>query len=154
LRRFSEGFFVGSGSAAAEAAERAGLGVGIVLEGLPGLLIIFLVPLFAALLKLVTPGSRPYVGHLAEGLHLHVVAFVLMAANAPLRGLGEDALTTLLPLALFGVFMVAAVGRVHDLKWWSSAARTLVLIAIYLTVAAASIGVMLAIVFVTSGGAL
>lgn len=153
LESFTEGFFVGAGDGPSDlAAAKAALGAEMVAAGLPGLLIIFYVPVFATLLHLSHRSAGPFVGHLTTALHLHTVFFLVMAAFAPLRaifGADSDAVTAPLLLSILGVFLVAVLVRVYDLTWWRAAIRSVLIVVSYAAVASFSVALILIIALET-----
>jgi hypothetical protein len=150
LEEFIRGFVDASGATSATASEvSVEFGSQVVTESLPGLLIIFLVPVFAALLWALNRGAGAFVGHLVMALHVHAVFFAGIVATAPIylmlgerwASLGEPVLF----LALFS-FLCASIARVYALSPWRSVGRALAVISAYSAVAAVAVAGLLFVV--------
>ena len=125
-------------------------GLGKSAEGLveimPAVMILFLVPIFGALVHIMTSMSAPFVGDVVLALHTHTVLFLWIALTVPLRmtfGHGWDIVGTPAALAILTLYLCGALVRVHGLAWGPALARTLVVLLIYSGLACTTIGVIL-----------
>lgn len=91
------------------------------------LVMFFMLPIYATLLKLVFLGTRRlYVDHLVFSLHLHTVWFLLLipAIALPFAWAG----LFLLPIPLY---TVAALQHAYSASWWATLLRSCVLVLLY-----------------------
>lgn len=103
-------------------------------DDLPRLMFLLL-PIFALLLKIATPG-RLYFDHLIFSLHLHSAAYVVLALMLPLEHvphwlpIGAQVLLFVYLLSYF----VIAVRRVYATSWVVAIAKSLAVLFAYLVV--------------------
>lgn len=147
LEEFIQGFIDARGAPSLGATDSsAQFGAQIITESLPGLLILFFVPFFAAMLWALNRGDGAFVRHLVMAFHLHTVFFAGIVATAPINLLLGDASERLgepvLFVALFS-FLCASIGRVYELSPLRSIGRSLVLLSAYSVVAAITVAAML-----------
>jgi hypothetical protein len=101
-------------------------------DDLPRLMFVLL-PIFALLLKITTPG-RLYFDHLIFSVHLHSAAYVVLALMLPLEHVPHwlpIGLQVLLFAYLLSYFVIA-VRRVYGSSWTIAIARSLVVLLAYL----------------------
>ncbi len=82
--------------------------------------VLFMMPVFAGLLRLVLPGGRSFSEHVVFAMHFHTVVYILAAIVLPLvevtrGGPVEAALALSLPLAVL-VHFVLALRRVYGVS--------------------------------------
>lgn len=91
------------------------------------LVMFFMLPIFAALLKLLFLGTRRfYVDHLVFSLHLHTVWFLLLTPAIALPF--EWAALFLVPIP---VYTVAALQHAYSASWWATLLRSCALGLLY-----------------------
>lgn len=103
-------------------------------EDLPRLMFVLL-PMFAALLKIAFP-RRLYFDHLIHSLHMHSVAYIILALMLPLEEVGHwlpIALQTLI-FAYFPVYVVVSTRRVYDTGWLVAALKAFAVLFAYMVV--------------------
>lgn len=156
LEGFVQGFLGAPSASGAEPSETARVGEAIVLRGLPGILILVLVPFFAMALYLLNRLEGAFVSHFVAALHLHAMFFLVVAATAPL-GILPNALWTKtvepVLLVLLFAFLCVSLARVYELSAWRALARAFVLISIYSLATTAMIGLVLVLFVELSGRA-
>lgn len=105
-------------------------------DDLPRLMFLLL-PLFALLLKAVFP-RRLYFDHLVFSLHLHCVAYVVMALLLPLeQAAGRHWIPLIGQLALFAyllAYVVISIRRVYRCRWFGAALRATIVLFGYMLV--------------------
>ncbi len=146
LEEFIRGFVDARGGPTGSSAQ---LGAEIITESLPGLLIIFFVPFFAAVLQVLNRGAGAFVSHLVMALHVHTMFFAGIVAAAPFglilgerwERVGEPVLF----LFLFA-YLCASIARVYDIAAWRAVGRSLVLVSIYSVVAVMAVAGTLLVV--------
>lgn len=107
---------------------------GRVMEWVPALLIVVLVPTFAVLSRTILGGRPAYLSvHVVFSLHVHSVLFILLLAYQPLRIVAwVDDWGLLLVALLFGGYVVAAARRVFARGWSETTARVTLLLILHL----------------------
>ena len=119
---------------ATDAAEQARL----VADHLARLMFILL-PLFALLLKLAFH-NRLYFDHLIHSLHLHSVAYIVLALMLPIEPIADESVVALmLQLALFAYLLgsfIVSVRRVYDVSWLAASVRAAGILAGYIIIVA------------------
>ncbi len=150
LEEFIQGFVDASGGSSATASDTSvELGAQVVTESLPSLLIIVLVPVFAALLWALNRGAGAFVGHLVMALHVHSVFFVGVVVTAPIYLMLGDHWAVVgepvLFLALFS-FLCASIARVYALEPGWAVVRALAAISAYSIIAAMAVAGLLFVV--------
>ena len=128
------------------------VGTRVIIEGLPGLLLILFVPFVAVVLRLASGGVGGYVEHLVMALHLHTATFIVVTLTVPLSLLPASEIQEFqewsfifLLIALFG-FSAATVGRVYGIGAWRALGRTMFVALIYVFVIAFTVAALLGIV--------
>lgn len=114
----------------------------IITETLPGLLIIFFVPVFAMGLHLANRRSGAFAGDLVMALHIHTVFFLGIVVTIPVSFILGARWTEVGEPVLFVMlfaFLCASVARVYGLPWWRATARSLLLVSAYSVVASVSL---------------
>lgn len=107
---------------------------GRVMEWVPALLIVVLVPTFAALSRAILGRRSDYLSvHVVFSLHVHSVLFILLLAYQPIRIVAwVDDWGLILVALLFGGYVVAAARRVFARGWGKTAARVTIVLVLYL----------------------
>ena len=149
LEAFTRGFVEGEGStAAAEVDESVAVGAETVVDALPGMTIVFLVPVFAILLHLTNRRRMPLVGDVVAAIHVHVIVFLVAVLTVPFQTLGGawESVGGVLFLATAGGYTWAEVARVYALGALHSLVRTTLVLGLYLLASAFLIGIGLAVV--------
>ena len=105
-------------------------------EGLPRLMFVFL-PLFATLLKIAFH-RRLYFDHIIHSLHMHTVAYIVLAVMLPLEEVGHWFLIALqtLVFAYFPYYVVVSTRRVYDTGWLEAALKVFAVLFAYMVVVA------------------
>jgi hypothetical protein len=103
---FMEGFAGGQGQVGRMAMpgdHRFEVAVQVLSDNLPGLVMVFFVPVFAGLLLAVTRGSGRFVGSLITAFHIHTLGFLAMILTVPVNLLfGADTGQVLALVLLLG----------------------------------------------------
>jgi hypothetical protein len=103
-------------------------------DDLPRLMFVLL-PIFALLLKIATPG-RLYFDHLIFSIHLHSAAYVVLAFMLPLENvphwlpIGAQILLFVYLLSHF----VVSMRRVYALSWLIASGKSLAILLVYLVI--------------------
>ena len=108
-------------------------------EYLPRLMFVFL-PLFAALLKIAFH-RRLYFDHLIHSLHMHTVAYIVLAVMLPLEEVGHWFLIALqtLVFAYFPFNVVVSIRRVYMTGWAVAVLKAFAVLFAYMVVVAIAI---------------
>ncbi len=105
-------------------------------EDLPRLMFIML-PIFALLMKVVYH-DRLYFDHLIFSLHLHSVAYIILAMMLPLEAIASRHIVLLImqvmPFVYFLAYFVLAVRRVYRSNWLVVAFKSAVVLFAYMIV--------------------
>ena len=103
-------------------------------EDLPRLMFVLL-PVFAVLLKLAYR-RRLYFDHLIHSMHLHTVAYLLLALMLPLEDAGHWILKGLqiVVLGFFAVYLVLSLRRVYVTGWAAAVSKGSALLLGYLII--------------------
>lgn len=101
-------------------------------DDLPRLMFILL-PIFAVLLKIATPG-RLYFDHLIFSIHLHSAAYVVLALMLPLEHVSHwlPIGVQILLLAYLLSYFVVSMHRVYAVSWLVTIAKSLAILLAYL----------------------
>ena len=103
-------------------------------DDLPRLMFVML-PVFALLMKVVYL-DRLYFDHLIFSLHLHSVAYVILAMMLPLEALASRHIVLLImqivPFVYFLAHFVFAVRRVYQSKWLAVALKSALVLFAYM----------------------
>lgn len=117
--------------------------VNFVGDDLPKIVFVFL-PAFAALLKLAFY-RRLYFEHLIHALHLHSVAYILLAVLFPIERAANDHWALLvLQLAAFSwllIYIALSVKRVYATSWPAMLGKTLAVLVSYVVLLSGAIGI-------------
>jgi hypothetical protein len=115
-------------------------------EILPAVLILFLVPLLAALVHVAARLVGPFVVPVVLALHTHAVMFFWIVLTIPFRmifGRGWDLVGALTLLIVSVVYLGGAIVRVYGIGWMSATLRTVVVLALYALIAGMTVYGML-----------
>ena len=108
-------------------------------DDLPRLMFLLL-PMFAALLKIAFH-RRLYFDHIIHSLHLHTVAYIILAVMLPLEEVAHWSLIALQTLifAYFPVYVVVSIRRVYETGWIVAALKAFAVLFAYMVVVAIAI---------------
>ncbi len=143
---FMEGFAGGQGQVGRMAMpgdHRFEVAVQVLSDNLPGLVMVFFVPVFAGLLLAVTRGSGRFVGSLITAFHIHTLGFLAMILTVPVNLLfGADTGQVLALVLLLGLlaYVVAAIRRVYQTTVLGAALRAVTVTSVYLILVVGVIG--------------
>ena len=103
-------------------------------ETLPRLMFVLL-PVFALLLKIAYLG-RLYFEHLIHALHLHTVAYIVLALMLPLEGMTHwfPISVQIVIFAFLPIYLSISLRRVYATGWSTAVVKTLVLLFAYLII--------------------
>ncbi len=103
-----------------------------------------MIPVFALLLKLSSPGRR-YFAHLIFALHVHAFLFLATTLLIPLRLIGHAPwIGDLLPIGA-AVYLLLAMKRFHGGGWFATLSGFVLLVAVYTVLLGAALGALLLI---------
>ena len=149
LLSFTHGFTAGWHETTGEAALRAASpATQLLVQLLPGLLILLLVPLFAAVVHILRGRVQPFVSSLVIGLHAHVLLFCLSAVLVPIRAAVGPALDTVaapITLAALLTYMTCLFVRLDRASRPAALGRATAVVMTYFVVGVGVLGVSLAI---------
>jgi hypothetical protein len=108
-------------------------------EDLPRLMFALL-PLFAVFLKIAFH-KRLYFDHIIHSLHMHTVAYIVLALMLPLEEVAHWFLIALQTLifAYFPVYIVVSMRRVYETGWMIAALKAFAVLFAYMVVVAIAI---------------
>mgnify|MGYP001812273259 FL=1 len=104
-------------------------------EDLPRLMFLLL-PMFAVLLKIAFR-NRLYFDHIIHSLHMHTVAYIILALMLPLEEVGHwfpIALQTII-FACFPIYVVVSTRRVYETGWPAAVLKSIAVLFAYMVIA-------------------